>query len=71
VAGHYGLDWKTVASVVKRAVAYGLAHRKRRPLRVIGIDEVSRKKGHQYLTLVYDLARLRRVGLDRIGPKRP
>jgi len=67
VACHYGLDWKTVAAVVRRAVAYGLAHRKRRPLRIIGIDEVSRKKGHHYLTLVYDLERkeLVWIGQDR------
>jgi len=36
-------------------------------LRVIGIDEVSRNKGHRYLTLVYDLQRgqLVWVGKDR------
>ncbi len=67
VAAYFGLNWKTVASVVRRAVAYGLAHRKRQPLRIVGIDEVSRKKGHQYLTLVYDLQRgqLVWVGQDR------
>lgn len=67
VAGHYGLDWKTVASVVRRAVEYALAHRKRKRLRVIGLDEVSRKKGQNYLTVVYDLERdeLLWVGEDR------
>lgn len=57
VAGHYALNWKTVASILGRAVQWGLARRRRRPLRTLGIDEVSRKKGHRYLTLVYDLAR--------------
>lgn len=60
-ASHFRLDWKTVAAAVKRAVAWGLDHRPWKPLRVIGIDEVSRSKGQRYLTLVYDLERNRLV----------
>jgi transposase len=60
-AGHYRVDWKTVAAAVKAAVAEGLLRRKWKPLRVIGIDEVSRSKGQRYLTLVYDLERRRLV----------
>jgi transposase len=56
-AAHYGVGWKTVATVVQRAVAWGLNHRTWQPLHVIGIDEVSRAKGQRYLTLVYDLVR--------------
>jgi transposase len=56
-ARQYGLNWKSVATIVKRTVAYGLHHRKRPPVRVIGIDEVSRRKGQVYLTVVYDLER--------------
>jgi transposase len=56
-ARHYGLNWKTVAGIVKRAVRYGLRHRKRPPVHVIGMDEVSRRKGQVYLTIVYDLER--------------
>ena len=46
---------------------YGLKHRKRPPVHVIGIDEVSRRKGQVYLTVVYDLERrvLLWVGDDR------
>ena len=64
---HYGLNWKSVATIVKRAVAYGLRHRKRPPVHIIGIDEVSRRKGQVYLTVVYDLRRrvLLWVGEDR------
>ena len=67
VAGHYGINWKTVAGILHRVVAWGLARRRRKPLHVIGLDEVSRKKGHRYLTLVYDLERgeLVWVGKDR------
>jgi len=56
-ARQYGLNWKSVATIVKRAVKYGLKHRKRPPVHVIGIDEVSRRKGQVYLTVVYDLER--------------
>ena len=66
VAEYFGLDWKMVTTVVKRAVEEGLKLRKVKPLHILGIDEVSRKKGHRYLTLVYDLERgsLLWVGLD-------
>jgi transposase len=56
-ARQYGLNWKSVATIVKRAVAYGLRHRARPPVHVIGIDEVSRRKGQVYRTVVYDLER--------------
>ncbi len=67
VAGHYGINWKTVAGILRRVVEWGLKRRRKKPLRVIGLDEVSRKKGHRYLTLVYDLERgeLVWVGKDR------
>src|ERR1022692_3720478 len=56
-ARQYGLNWKSVATIVKRAVQYGLKNRSRPPVHVIGIDEVSRRKGQVYLTVVYDLER--------------
>jgi transposase len=67
VAAHFQLNWKTVASVVEGAVLWGLAHRPWTPLHILGIDEVSRRKGQQYLTIVYDLERRRVVwaGRDR------
>jgi transposase len=67
VAEYFRLDWKVVATVIKRVVEEGLKLRKIKTLHILGIDEVSRKKGHRYLTLVYDLERgkLLWVGLDR------
>jgi len=67
VAAHFRLNWKTVAAVVEGAVLWGLAHRPWKPLHLVGLDEVSRRKGQQYLTLVYDLERGRVVwvGKDR------
>lgn len=67
VAQHFAINWKTVSSIIHRAVQWGLRKRRKRPLRIIGLDEVSRKRGHRYLTLVYDLERgqLVWVGKDR------
>src|SRR5450631_4711085 len=66
-ARQYGLNWKSVATIVKRAVQYGLQNRARPAVHAIGIDEVSRRKGQVYLTVVYDLERrvLLWVGDDR------
>lgn len=63
----FQLNWKTVVAIVKDAVEWGLAHRKLRPVHVMGMDEVSRKKGHKYLTLLWDLKRkvLLWIGEDR------
>ena len=65
VAAHFRLNWKTVAAVVEGAVLWGLDHRRWHPLHLLGIDEVSRRKGQQYLTIVYDLARGRVVWVGR------
>ncbi len=55
VARLFRCAWGTVAHAVEEAVAYGLAHRDVSGVRHIGIDEISRKKGHVYVTNVYDL----------------
>lgn len=55
VAQLYGVHWNTVATAVREAVNYGLAHRKLGSVLYIGIDEISRRKGHVYVTNVYDL----------------
>ena len=47
--------WGTVASAVDFVVKYGLENRDLSGITHIGIDEISRKRGHQYLTNVYDL----------------
>jgi transposase len=51
----FGVSWNAVYSGVKQVVAYGLANRKESGARILGIDEISRKKGHKYLTQIYDL----------------
>jgi len=55
VADLYGVSWSTVVAAVEQAVAYGLARRDLSEVRVIGIDELSRRKGHLYHTNVYDI----------------
>jgi transposase len=55
VARLFGCSWGTVASAVAYVVAFGLARRDLSGVTHIGIDEISRQKGHVYLTNVYDL----------------
>ena len=46
-------SWDNVFRSVKMAVAWGLAHRNLE--NVTAIDEIAYKKGHKYLTLVYQI----------------
>jgi transposase len=55
VAKLFGVHWNTVATAVRQAVSYGLEHREIGGVLYIGIDELSRQKGHVYVTNVYDL----------------
>lgn len=61
VATLFGCAWGTVSAAVNEAVAYGLAHRDLGELTHIGIDEISRKRGHVYVTNVYDLVSKRLI----------
>lgn len=67
VALYFSLNWKTVKNIDK---AY-LEHRFEAPsldnITVIGIDEVSYRKGHKYLTCVFELhnPRLLWVGIGK------
>ena len=61
VAKLFGCAWGTVATAVEEAVEYGLAKRDLGELTHVGIDEISRKRGHVYVTNVYDLIAKRLV----------
>ena len=61
VARLFRCAWGTVATAVEEAVSFGLAHRDLEGLTHIGVDEISRKRGHVYVTNVYDLRRKRLV----------
>jgi len=67
VAEMLGIHWNTVRAAIARIVAYGLKHRDTSQVKNIGIDEISRKKGHVYQTNIYDLdqGRLLWTGPDR------
>jgi transposase len=49
------LSWDEADGIFRRAVARGLARRPREPLRVLGVDETSFQKRHEYVTVVADL----------------
>ena len=52
-----GLTWEEIAGIQRRAVLRGLARRKVETVRVIGIDETSFQKRHEYITVAIDLER--------------
>lgn len=47
--------WDTVYVSVRMVVDYGLEHRCLKGIRAIGVDEVQWRKGHGYVTLVYQI----------------
>ena len=69
VAEAFGTTWQNVFRSVKHAVSWGLAHRDLESIESIGVDEVQWQKGHEYLTLVYQIdkgsKRLLWIGQDR------
>jgi transposase len=48
------VSWEAVAAIVIRVVAAHQEHRHLEGVRRIGVDEVSHRKGHRYLTVVAD-----------------
>lgn len=68
-ARRFRTSWATVFAAVRLAVEWGKAHRNLDGITAIGVDELSWKKGHKYLTLVYQLDQGRRrllwIGRDR------
>ena len=69
VARLFRCSWGTVATAVEEAVAYGLAQQDLADLTHIGVDEISRKRGHVYVTNVYDLAHRDRHDDEARGPR--
>jgi len=55
VATVFGVSWDSGYRAVEHVVAYGLKQRDLSGIGAIGVDEVAYAKGHQYLTLVYQL----------------
>lgn len=61
--------WDQVCQAVEYVVQWGLEHRELGSVRAIGVDEIQWGRGHDYLTLVYqieaDCVRLLWVGKER------
>jgi transposase len=55
VANAFHTSWQSVYRAVEMAVSWGLAHRNLDGIEAIGVDEVQWRKGHRYLTLVYQI----------------
>ena len=55
VGERFRTSWHTVYRAVQRVVGYGLTHRKLDTITAIGVDEIQYQKGHNYLTVVYQL----------------
>jgi transposase len=55
VADTFRTSWNTVYRAVTLAVVWGIIHRSLEGITAIGVDEIQWRKGHQYLTLVYQI----------------
>jgi transposase len=69
VAQAFGTTWDAVYSAVMMAVVFGLEQRSLLGITTIGVDEIQWLRGHQYLTLVYEIGagtkRLLYIGKER------
>ena len=60
VCERFHVNWRQVYESVKQVVNWGLEHRDLDGVEAIGVDEIQFGKGHQYLTVVYQLCGKRR-----------
>jgi len=69
VAVSFNTSWEKVFRAVEYVVQWGLEHRDLSAITAIGVDEIAWRKGHHYLTLVYQIdkgsTRLLWIGKDR------
>jgi transposase len=67
VADHLGLDWKTVKNVDKYFLEEEYGKTNYDDLKIIAVDEIALRKGHNYMTVIldYDSGRVVWVGKGR------
>ena len=69
IARSFRTSWEKVCHAVEYVVQWGLEHRELAAVKAIGVDEIAYGRGHQYLTLVYQIesgcTRLLWVGKER------
>jgi transposase len=51
----FGTSWQRVFQAVRYAVMWGIVHDVWRDVHTLGVDEIAWRKGHSYLTMVYQL----------------
>lgn len=79
----FGINWRTVGAIVERVVAERLDPSRFNDLTVIGVDELSFRRNHNYVTVVVDHSKRRVVWIgegksadtlkqffDLLGPER-
>ncbi len=59
------LSWKTVDTIMKKAVERGLTRRAQVPMEHLGLDEKSIEKGHSYASILTDVSGSRVLNLVR------
>lgn len=67
VSHHLELDWKTVKAIDKKFLEQRYGQPDLNGLRILAVDEIAVRRGHQYLTVVIDYlsGRVLFVGKDR------
>lgn len=69
VATVFHTTWEHVRNAVQHAVFWGLVHRDLSGVEAIGVDEIQWRRGHHYLTLIYQIdsgcRRLLWIGRER------
>jgi transposase len=69
VANVFGTSWDTVYRCIDYTVRWGLVHRVISGVTAIGVDEIQVHRGHNYVTLVYEISgacrRLLWIGRER------
>lgn len=67
VANHLHLDWKTVKAIDKKFLEERYGSPSLNGLRILAVDEIAVRRGHQYVTVVLDYlsGRVLFVGKDR------
>jgi len=66
VGRRFRVSWGTVRQAVAQAISHGLKQQEITRVLSIGIDEISRRRGHLYMNNVYDFE-ARRLNWTRFG----
>ncbi len=65
------ISFSQINTIMKNAVKRGLCRREKEDLEYIGIDEKSMKKGHNYMTIIYDLKEGKVIDLTKDRKEKP